>query len=184
MSGWSMIGLGRLGRSPAWYLWYRLTVDRHIKDPYGGNGGLSLRRVSRIMQVLNFQNRHPNTLEMEDFWLIQRIGLLPGARMANATTESHFSVEQVWYGEPMGYHMGWSGRRLPEGVWDDPRQREQIWRWCPEIKLILDMRLERECRGGGEYGGGDIWSEGYGGRDIWEKMKTKRDVDWPRLSPW
>lgn len=116
-----------------------------MKDPYGGNGGLSLRRVSRIVQVLQFQNRRPNTLELEDFWLIQRIGVLPGARMANTTMESRFSVEQVWSNEPMGYHMGWSGKLLPGGVWNDPQQREKIWKWCPEIKLILDMKLDMEC---------------------------------------
>lgn len=64
--------------------------------------------------------------------------------MANGTLESEFSVEQVWQDKPMGYHLGWSGARLPEGVWDEKEKQEKIWKWCPEIKLILNMRLERD----------------------------------------
>lgn len=173
--------------------------DRHIKDPYGGNGGLSLRRVSRIIQVLHFQTRRAGFWEMEDLWLIQRIGVLPGARMANGTTESRFSVEQVWSDEPMGYHLGWGGARLAKGVWNDPQKREKIWNWCPEIKLILDMRLERECQAG-HYCGADEsmrdYDEWNGRRLRWGEYrlrKRSRDGDgdgdegraeWPGLSPW
>jgi hypothetical protein len=64
--------------------------------------------------------------------------------MAKGTLESKFSVEQVWAEEPMGYHLGWSGARLPEDVWNDKAKQEKIWKWCPEIKLILNMRLERD----------------------------------------
>jgi hypothetical protein len=130
---------------------------------------------------------------MEDLWLVRRIGVLPDARMANTTMESHFSVEQVWYNEPMGYHMGWSGARLPEDVWDDPRQREQIWKWCPEIKMILDMKLDRECRGDDFYGP-DGSMQGYdksGGRGFQREeysMQTKRmmkkQAGWPGPSAW
>lgn len=109
---------------------------------------------------------------MEDLWLIQRIGILPGARMANGTTESRFSVEHVWADEPMGYHLGWSGTHLSAKVWNDREQRERIWNWCPEIKLILNMRLERECREDGEWDG--------------KRLPQKRSgrEEWPSLSPW
>jgi len=113
-------------------------------DGLGGNGGLSIRRVSRIIQVLENDHRPENDGALEDLWLVQRLQLLPGAKMANGTTEQKFSVEQVWHDEPMGYHLGWSGARLPEGVWDEKEKRDKIWNWCPEIKLILNMRLERE----------------------------------------
>ena len=83
-----------------------------MHDRFGGNGGLSLCRLSWIIQVLEFQERAPHT-EMEDLWLIQRIGHLWGANMANTTVEAGFSVEQVWQEEPLGYHTGWSGARFP-----------------------------------------------------------------------
>ncbi|KAG9228189.1 hypothetical protein BJ875DRAFT_500933 [Amylocarpus encephaloides] len=59
---------------------------------FGGNGGLSLRRVSKIVEVLRNQKRAPNT-EPEDVWLTQRLGHLPGAHMANGTTSLTFSGE-------------------------------------------------------------------------------------------
>lgn len=115
-----------------------------MHDRFGGNGGLSLRRVSRIMQVLEFQQRHAKT-ELEDLWLIQRMGHLPGAHMANTTVEASFSVENVWVDEPLGYHTGWSGARFPEDVWGTKEHREHIWKYCPEIKMILNMKLAVKC---------------------------------------
>ncbi|KAL7267747.1 hypothetical protein RUND412_009651 [Rhizina undulata] len=115
----------------------------NIHDRFGGNGGLSLRRLSRIIQVLKTEKREPHT-SLEDLWLVQRIGLLPGVNMANGSQESHFSVEAVWQDEPMGYHMGWSGARLPDDVWGTAEKRKKVFDWCPEIKMVLGMKLERE----------------------------------------
>ena len=137
-----------------------------MRDRFGGNGGLSLRRLSRIIQVLEFQERHPNT-EFEDLWLIQRMGHLPGAKMANTTIEAQFSVEQVWHNAPLGYHLGWSGTRFPEDVWGSKEHRHHIWRYCPELKMVLDMKLQREgCEDG---------------------PKDKREVEeemWGRVQAW
>jgi len=44
----------------------------------------------------------------------------------------------------MGYHLGASGKKLADGVWSDVEQRKKIYEYCPEIKMILDMKLERE----------------------------------------
>lgn len=49
--------------------------------------------------------------------------------MANATTESEFSVEAVWHRAPMGYHLGWGGDRLPDGVWANQEQRRRIYEY-------------------------------------------------------
>jgi len=59
---------------------------------FGGNGGLSLRRVSKIVDVLKHQNRIPNT-EPEDVWLTDRLGHRPGAKLANGTASLTFSGE-------------------------------------------------------------------------------------------
>lgn len=77
---------------------------------FGGNGGLSLRRVSRILKVLEGERREVGHAQMEDEWLSNRLNALPGAKMANATVSKGFSVEaNVWDESPMGYHVGWMG---------------------------------------------------------------------------
>ncbi|KAI1331146.1 hypothetical protein F5Y16DRAFT_423700 [Xylariaceae sp. FL0255] len=59
---------------------------------FGGNGGLSMRRVSSIVQVLRDQVR-AEWSEPEDVWLTERLGHRPGARMANGTLSMTFSGE-------------------------------------------------------------------------------------------
>jgi hypothetical protein len=59
---------------------------------FGGNGGLSLRRVSKIIEVLRNQEREPGT-EPEDVWLTDRLGHMPGAKLANGTASLTFSGE-------------------------------------------------------------------------------------------
>lgn len=64
----------------------------HPSGRFGGNGGLSLRRVSAIIEILRYQTREPNT-EPEDVWLSDRLGARPGARLANGTISLTFSAE-------------------------------------------------------------------------------------------
>jgi len=59
---------------------------------FGGNGGLSLRRVSAIIDVLKNQVRVPGS-EPEDVWLTERLGHRPGAKLANGTASLTFSGE-------------------------------------------------------------------------------------------
>ncbi|KAH8821631.1 hypothetical protein F5884DRAFT_768520 [Xylogone sp. PMI_703] len=63
---------------------------------FGGNGGLSLRRVSAIIDVLKNQQREENS-QPEDVWLTERLGHRPGANMANGTVSLTFSGEN-WSG--------------------------------------------------------------------------------------
>jgi hypothetical protein len=76
---------------------------------YGGNGGLSLRKVSKILEVLSKESRKIGDGALEDLWISQRMNQLPGAKMANATISKTFSVESVWDESPLGYHIGWLG---------------------------------------------------------------------------
>ena len=108
---------------------------------FGGNGGLSLRNVERVKEVLRFQRRLDDSAP-EDQWLSARLGLLPGARMCPPDREREFAVEDVWHEWPMGYHVNPAG--LGADVWELKEKRKQIFEYCPEIKMILDMRLERE----------------------------------------
>ncbi len=59
---------------------------------WGGNGGLSLRKVSTIIDVLRNQERVHGS-EPEDVWLTERLGARPGAKLANGTISSTFSGE-------------------------------------------------------------------------------------------
>ncbi|EHK15589.1 uncharacterized protein TRIVIDRAFT_164366 [Trichoderma virens Gv29-8] len=59
---------------------------------WGGNGGLSLRRVSRIIDILRNQRR-ANGSEPEDVWLSERLAHHPGGRVANGSVSMTFSGE-------------------------------------------------------------------------------------------
>ena len=59
---------------------------------WGGNGGLSLRRVSAIIDILRSQVRADGS-EPEDVWLAERLGHRPGSKLANGTVSLTFSGE-------------------------------------------------------------------------------------------
>lgn len=103
-----------------------------------------------MRKILGFQARYNDT-EPEDEWFGKRITVLPGAKVANAAEEDHFSVEDVWHERPMGYHV--RAGNLAEDVWKDPARRKQIFEYCPELSMIMDMKLERErCEGDNKEG--------------------------------
>lgn len=106
----------------------------------GGNGGLSLRKVSRILKVLETQKRRKGDGALEDLWLAERLQRLEGSHLPNATTSKKFSVESVWDDRPLGYHIGWLGVHH-EQIWDTQEQLDHIWEYCPEVKLVLGMSL-------------------------------------------
>lgn len=59
---------------------------------WGGNGGLSLRRVSRIVDILRNQRR-ANGSEPEDVWLSERLAHHPDGKVANGSVSLTFSGE-------------------------------------------------------------------------------------------
>ena len=69
---------------------------------YGGNGGLSLRRVSAIVEVLRNQKRVDGS-EPEDVWLSDRLGHRIGSKLANGTVSLAFSGEQ-YSGDKVDIH--------------------------------------------------------------------------------
>ena len=100
--------------------------------------------MSAVREVLSFQARIEDG-EDEDKWLSKRIGLLPGSNNANSDVEARFSVESLWQDKPMGYVVPVGDLRPGSGneVWDDKQRRLEIYRHCPEIKMVLPMQLER-----------------------------------------
>ncbi|KFY86962.1 hypothetical protein V500_07279 [Pseudogymnoascus sp. VKM F-4518 (FW-2643)] len=116
-------------------------------DTFAGNGGLSLRRVAAIKRVLDFQSRNADS-EPEDEWFGKRISAMPDFKVASGLDSKHFSVEEVYHEAPMGYHLRDGPGHLPAGVWKNSDQRARILKYCPEISIILPMKLERErCEG-------------------------------------
>ena len=116
---------------------------RSNPDRNPGYGGLSLRRVSRTKQVLQFQDWQSDG-GPEDRWFAGRIGTLASIKIPSPEVEERFCVQSVFHENPLGYHVGSSGTNLHPDVWNNAEQRKKIFEWCPEIKMILDMRLERE----------------------------------------
>ncbi|TLD31291.1 hypothetical protein PspLS_02225 [Pyricularia sp. CBS 133598] len=129
-----------------WLGWSWAGSPRKKDDRFSGNGGLSLRKVSAIRRVLNFQERYNNT-EPEDEWFGRRVWVLPGERVASGF-DGMLAVEDVYMQRPMGFHVREFGRTLSDDVWKNHEQRQKIFEYCPELSLIMDMKLERErCEG-------------------------------------
>lgn len=97
-----------------WLHWDWVGAPWGATIEWGGNGGLSLRKVSKIVEVLEEQQRTSGNPELEDLWLARRINDLEGSQMPNASISKHFSVESVWDDSPMGYHIGWLGVHHPQ----------------------------------------------------------------------
>jgi len=96
-----------------------------------------------VKQVLSFQSRQDEG-EPEDHWLVGRIATLPDANMPSPEVEKGFSVQAVWHERPLGYHISAHGTNRHHEIWDSDERRKKIYEYCPEIKMILDMKLEKE----------------------------------------
>ncbi|XMA12406.1 hypothetical protein WAI453_005197 [Rhynchosporium graminicola] len=122
-------------------------APRTVDDRFAGNGGLSLRRISAVKKILGFQSRYNDT-EPEDEWFGKRITVLPGAKVANGKQEDHFAVEDIWHEKPMGFHVRDGGKALSDDVWKNSDRRKGNFEYCPELAIIMPMKLERErCQG-------------------------------------
>lgn len=111
-------------------------------ERFSGYGGLSLRRVSVIKRILNFQARF-NDSEPEDEWFGKRLWVLPDAKVAS-TLDDAIAVEDVYKEKPMGYHIREGSSNLNEYMWGDAARRKEIFEYCPELSMIMDMKLERQ----------------------------------------
>lgn len=135
-----------------WLDWSWAGAPRTAEDRFAGNGGLSLRRVSAVKRVLSFQERHNDT-QPEDEWFGRSLVILPGEKVASGIN-GVLAVEDVYIDNPMGYHVRDGGRNnLADDVWKDPARRKKIMEYCPELSLIMEMKLERErCKGDNKMG--------------------------------
>jgi hypothetical protein len=77
---------------------------RSLKAPrYGGNGGLSLRRKSAMLGVLKEKNVN-GIDEQEDIFFCRAL-FNGGYNLASRKTAMQFSVEEIYYPDPVGTHM-------------------------------------------------------------------------------
>jgi hypothetical protein len=97
--------------------------------------------------VLRFQERYNDTAP-EDEWFGTRVQVLPGAKVASGKEGGQLAVEDLYIPDALGFHVRDGGRGIVDAVWKDPAQRKAIFDYCPELSLIMDMKLERErCDG-------------------------------------
>ncbi|KAI8402259.1 hypothetical protein FOFC_17566 [Fusarium oxysporum] len=79
----------------------------------------------------------------EDKWFGKRLSILPNAKVANAT-DPPFAVENSIRPNPMGYYAPGRGRGLDKKYWKLQNTRQEALKYCPELHIILDMKLEKE----------------------------------------
>lgn len=135
-----------------------LTHHRGETDRFAGNGGLSLRRVTAIRQVLGFQARYNDT-EPEDEWFGKRLYIMPGIKVASGL-DGALAVENVYMERPMGFHVQEMGDNLPAEVWEDHERRKKMLEYCPELHTVLKAKLDRERCAGDSKDGGEFDNDG------------------------
>ncbi|RMJ07972.1 hypothetical protein CDV36_012423 [Fusarium kuroshium] len=108
-----------------------------------GSGGLSLRRISAMRRILSFQQRTNNS-EPEDEWFMKRLRILPGRAIVPGASKPGLVGDHEQLVKPMGYHVPLDGDLLDSPLWRDAESRQNILDYCPELSMILDMKLERE----------------------------------------
>ncbi|KAH7203378.1 hypothetical protein BKA60DRAFT_545966 [Fusarium oxysporum] len=127
------------------WTWAGATDNRENKN-FAVYGDLSLRRVSAIKQILSFQSRY-NDSASEDSWFGTRLEVLPDAKVA-MTSDRPFAVQNNITSKPMGYNLQTRGNLVDQDVWKYPEARKEAMEYCPELHIILSMKLEKErCPG-------------------------------------
>ncbi|EGY19335.1 hypothetical protein VD0002_g4875 [Verticillium dahliae] len=129
---------------------------------WGGNGGLSLRRVSAIIDVLREQVRVDNS-EPEDVWLTERLAHRPGARTANSTISIVFSGE------------GFVGEKVKVGsnsdAFNSSLDAAAAGEYVPELDSWRDGFYEPmgyHTGGSGAYLHGPVWGKPSLRKHIWD----------------
>ncbi|KAJ3280398.1 hypothetical protein HK104_000703 [Borealophlyctis nickersoniae] len=105
-------------------------------DDWGGNGGLSLRKRSLMLEITRLhewtENDIPDFPEKpapEDVWFVHHMKKIPGTVVAHRNVSRAFSVEHVFFPRPMGMHQPWV--RLDR----TPETDFALFQWCPEVAL-------------------------------------------------
>ncbi|KUI64988.1 hypothetical protein VM1G_00682 [Cytospora mali] len=131
---------------------------------FGGNGGLSLRRVSPILDVLRSQAR-ADFSEAEDVWLTERLGHRPGARMANATVSLTFSGE-MHTGRPT--HLSSDTDTAKYNSTLEAAEQGELVRGIDDWREGFYEPMGYHTGGGGSYLHSQIWGSPRLRKHIWD----------------
>lgn len=150
---------------------------------WGGNGGLSLRRVSAMIDVLREQVRAPDS-DPEDVWLAERLGHRPQSMVANGTVSLTFSGE------------GYEGDRAKlDPIKLSEASDEEKAKAVAEGKLVPGVDDYREgfyepmgyhTGGSGKYLNGRVWGTPEQRRHIWNycpEVKMTLAMDMAKFVP-
>ena len=95
----------------------------HLPNMNGGNGGFSLRKKSKMLEIIS-KNKYNN--ENEDVYFSKFSTYLPSRELSKK-----FSIEGIYYDSPIGIHKPWHKNHLSKNNLDKLKQN------CPEISTIF-----------------------------------------------
>lgn len=75
---------------------------------------------------------------------MKRLRVLPGKTNVPGPSKPGLVGDHEQLVKPMGYHVPLGGDHLDSPLWRDTESRQNILDYCPELSMILDMKLERE----------------------------------------
>ncbi|KAL1868481.1 hypothetical protein Daus18300_005915 [Diaporthe australafricana] len=131
---------------------------------FGGNGGLSIRRVSAILDVLRSQAR-ADFSEAEDVWLTERLGHRPNARMANSTVSLTFSGE-MHTGKPT--HLSSDKETAQYNSTLDAAEAGELVKGIDDWREGFYEPMGYHTGGGGSYLHSQIWGSPRLRKHIWD----------------
>ncbi|GAM88314.1 hypothetical protein ANO11243_063470 [Dothideomycetidae sp. 11243] len=118
-----------------------------VGSPWVGNSwhdgfnGYSLRKVSAIRKVMK-ASRPPSDI-VDDSSLMEEVFSRHDAIVPGLGDASKFVMESGWVERPMAYHPSAKMIRQDEG-WYTNNGRRGIWDHCPEVKVVMHMKLNRQ----------------------------------------
>lgn len=120
------------------------SVDDWMEWDWAGTGGLTLRRVSTVRRFLRDFPRTNDSIP-EGEWFGSGLPIMPGARVA-PEIQTQAAAENT--GNIARLQIGYDRHQLSGPAWGDAAKRREILDYCPELSLIMDMKLEVErCEG-------------------------------------
>ncbi|KAG5456862.1 MAG: hypothetical protein BJ554DRAFT_3271, partial [Olpidium bornovanus] len=98
------------------------------------NGGLSLRRRSKVLAALAAHDLSTKVWagDFEDQWFSRTLAGMPGACLPSPRVAGEFSVDLEWYPAPLGGHQVWR--------WHPPEKLREFEATCPEMRMITNRK--------------------------------------------
>ena len=121
-------------------------------NDYGGNGGLSLRKKSKMLEIINdksYKYNLPNALYHEDGYFSE----YPNINMPHCDIAKQFCVESIFYDKSVGIHKAFcvfhhSSNEYKELETHFPKFKELHLRWC---YLWSETEFKNEVKNDGSY---------------------------------